>query len=300
MYHRVASVATDPWGLAVTPANFAAQMALIQRRRVVLPIGEFVAQARLGRLPRHAVALTFDDGYLDNLTEAAPILAAAKLPATLFLATGPSEHGRFYWWDELAAMILDAPPTQYAVTIGGERHAIDLEAREPADETRDGWRAWDPRTVRECLYYQLWKAMGALEWTASLTAMASLRRIFPSRPDPSVRPMTLQEVATLTKRAPFTLGGHTADHVDLPAQMPREALDQILRGNEAIRAITGCDPVGFAYPSGRRDRTTRLLVEAAGLPWACTTEHGCIPRRPDHYELPRIAAPDVPDIDWLA
>ena len=46
------------------------------------------ALLRQGRAPRNALALTFDDGYRDNLTHVAPILKRLGLPATIFLVTG--------------------------------------------------------------------------------------------------------------------------------------------------------------------------------------------------------------------
>ena len=53
-------------------------------------------------LPRNALAITFDDGYRDNLTHAAPILARHGLPATIFLATGFIGTAEVPWFDRLA------------------------------------------------------------------------------------------------------------------------------------------------------------------------------------------------------
>ena len=54
-----------------------------------------------GTLPLDAVALTFDDGYVDNLVFGKPRLEAADLPATVFLATGYIDRFEPFWWDEL-------------------------------------------------------------------------------------------------------------------------------------------------------------------------------------------------------
>ena len=83
MYHRVNEPGYDPWELAVTPAHFDEQLAWLKRRRTVLPLVEFAERHARGDLPRDAVAITFDDGYACNGLNAAPLLAAHGLPATV-------------------------------------------------------------------------------------------------------------------------------------------------------------------------------------------------------------------------
>ena len=102
MYHRIAVPKVDPWGLTVSPERFAEQVQALRARRTILSTDAFVARLRSGDLPHDAVALTFDDGYLDNLRQAKPILEAAGVPATVFLATGRIGTGEEFWWDELA------------------------------------------------------------------------------------------------------------------------------------------------------------------------------------------------------
>jgi peptidoglycan/xylan/chitin deacetylase (PgdA/CDA1 family) len=88
MYHRVAAVQQDPWDLAVSPDTFEQQLAYLKRNNTTMALDKLVQGLRGGKLPDNAVAITFDDGYRDNLVQAKPLLAHYGLPATLFLATG--------------------------------------------------------------------------------------------------------------------------------------------------------------------------------------------------------------------
>jgi peptidoglycan/xylan/chitin deacetylase (PgdA/CDA1 family) len=65
----------------------------------VISLDDFV-----GRLERKAsvagtLAITFDDGYLDNFEIAAPILRKLSLPATFFLVSGFLGTTIVPWWD---------------------------------------------------------------------------------------------------------------------------------------------------------------------------------------------------------
>lgn len=97
VYHRVAA-GGDRY--AVAPRRFARQMALLRRLGYrVVPLDTLVATWEAGQLPApRTVALTFDDGYRDNLTQAWPVLGRFGYPATLFFVTG--QAGGCNAWDQ--------------------------------------------------------------------------------------------------------------------------------------------------------------------------------------------------------
>ncbi|MGH9892192.1 MAG: polysaccharide deacetylase family protein, partial [bacterium] len=84
IYHRVADVKSDPWGLAVSPANFRDQMRMLGEQHLCISLGDLVQALAGGRLPAGKVCITFDDGYSDNLLNAKPILEECAIPATFF------------------------------------------------------------------------------------------------------------------------------------------------------------------------------------------------------------------------
>src|ERR1041385_6236651 len=68
----------------VLPERFEEQLNWLSRRRNVLPLTEILTRSRRNR----GVAITFDDGYRDNLTIALPLLEKYQLPVTLFVVAG--------------------------------------------------------------------------------------------------------------------------------------------------------------------------------------------------------------------
>ena len=98
VYHRVAETRDDPYGQAVRPETFARHLELLAREHPIRPLGDLVGR----RYEDGTVAITFDDGYADNLHEALPI--AAKLPVTVFVTVEPVLDGGRFWWDEIAGI----------------------------------------------------------------------------------------------------------------------------------------------------------------------------------------------------
>src|SRR5262249_38259299 len=111
IYHRVLTE-HDPL-LADEPdaASFAAQMDLLANLFNVIPFGEAVERLASNSLPPRAVAITFDDGYTNNLEVAAPILAARGLRATFFITTGFIEGGQM--WNDLIIESLRSAPEDF-------------------------------------------------------------------------------------------------------------------------------------------------------------------------------------------
>lgn len=94
LYHRVSDSARD--NLTVGIEQFDRQMALIAKHCRVLPLEEVLATRAIDRSDRPLVAITFDDGYLDNCEHAVPILLRHGLPAAFFVSTGMiGGDGRF-------------------------------------------------------------------------------------------------------------------------------------------------------------------------------------------------------------
>ena len=83
LYHRVTPVAMDPQLMCVQPELFEEHMAALRRHATVMPLEELLQAATENR-PLRAVAVTFDDGYADNLHCAVPVLERNAVPATLF------------------------------------------------------------------------------------------------------------------------------------------------------------------------------------------------------------------------
>jgi peptidoglycan/xylan/chitin deacetylase (PgdA/CDA1 family) len=103
--------------MCVSPRHFAEQLDVLRNCAQPVGLGQLVTYLEGGRLPPRLVALTFDDGYADNLSRAWPLLDRFELPATLFVATG--FVGGSFPWDDAGQTSRPAARALTAAQIAG-------------------------------------------------------------------------------------------------------------------------------------------------------------------------------------
>jgi peptidoglycan/xylan/chitin deacetylase (PgdA/CDA1 family) len=294
MYHRVAFVQHDPWGLAVDPERFEEQIAYAKQHRSPMSVDEFVERLRNKTLPANAVAVTFDDGYRDNLVHAKPVLARYGVPATLFLATGFIDQDAPFWWDELASMILASTQAAHdRQVLAGETVNLDWGEPDHSDMTGE-WRAWnEPRTPRQRAYLAIWRRLRLATAEQRELAINTLRQRFETAGDSLGSPLSSDEIHTLLCDGLVQLGAHTVTHPALTSLDRLECRREIVDSGNRCRELAAKSINGFAYPYGDMSAEVQRDVASLGFSWACSTQ-GSFAEQPNIYALPRIAVPNAP------
>ena len=282
MYHRIGDDAFDPWGLVVTPARFAEQIDWLTANRTVLPLTEFARAHRERRLPANAIALTFDDGYQCVAEIAAPMLAAARVPATVFLPAELVEREQPFWWDELESLVIEHDGD--ALSIDGERICIGQRHR---DDNR--WKPGTPaRTQRQRAYQRIWNSIYNKRPAEIDSAMAALRQ--QSSADAAavaLRPMAPMQIRALASTC-IDFGCHSLTHASLPRLSQAGKKKEVSESVDRCAALVGKRPTTFAYPFGDFDADCEHLVEQAGLMCACASIGDVVGPQSSLFALPRI------------
>src|SRR5262245_8238520 len=92
VYHRVNND-FDQFFPAMPIELFEQQMNYLCATYTIFPLREAVERLRTNDIPENAVAITFDDGYKDNFTNAFSILQRLRIPATIFLSAAAIDSG---------------------------------------------------------------------------------------------------------------------------------------------------------------------------------------------------------------
>jgi peptidoglycan/xylan/chitin deacetylase (PgdA/CDA1 family) len=302
LYHRVAQTVTDPQLLAVPPEQFADHLALISDRFEPVPLPDLVTRVRAGRGSRDVIAVTFDDGYADNLFAARPLLEQHGVPATVFVASGLLRSGRRFWWDELERLLLRPGrlPSPLTLQIAGARLHWELDGdatytRARADDLA-GWSVLDARAPgpRQQAYRDLCSRLRALDATEQQHALEHLRRVVAPREETdgdTARPLTAAELVLLAENDLVTIGAHTITHPVL-SQLPADRQAEEIGGSKRqLEAALDRPVTSFAYPYGAAgdfDRTTVSLVRDAGFSQACASVEGRVRPRTNPFRIPRL------------
>jgi peptidoglycan/xylan/chitin deacetylase (PgdA/CDA1 family) len=251
LYHRVCEDACDAHLLSVSPLNFERHLHHLRSRFRVLPLGDLLDDIRRGRLPGNTVAITFDDGYADNLTHALPILEAAGLPATVFVTSGMVGVQRAFWWDEVEQILLrqDRLPGELRFDgLTNERLHFDLRSRPARLQAHDRLcallRDLPPRDIE--------------------AAMTQLRQWAPMHADEPVAHPVLGagQLRMLSDSPLIDIGAHSVTHARLSTLPPNEQLEEIAASRKQIEGLTGTAVRFFSYPFGS---TADFTAETARL-----------------------------------
>jgi peptidoglycan/xylan/chitin deacetylase (PgdA/CDA1 family) len=270
MLHRLRDD-PDPWPLSMAPASFARMLGWLRSRAALVGLDEGLhgLASATGRGTRYAI--TFDDGYRDNLQLAEG--AMAGIPAVVYVTTG-HVGGEPIWLYRI-------------------HHAVERRTRDHVDLGGLGLGQYDLSSVldRQRLYRQLPPRLKQLDapamqrWVESVIDQAMPRLT----QDDRTQMLDWQEIRRL-EASGVDIGAHTRHHVLLARADGATAHAEIASSRDDLAQRLPAPPAHFAYPNGDAgDFGERevALVRAAGFRTAATSIEGVNRRGVDPYRILR-------------
>jgi peptidoglycan/xylan/chitin deacetylase (PgdA/CDA1 family) len=283
MYHRVADIPVDPWGLAVHPARFEEQIEVLTRVRRVVHLHDLIAaeQSRSWR-DKPLAAVTFDDGYHDVYSNARGILRRYDCPMIMFVTTGAIGSAREFWWDEVCRIFLETEslPPDLSFTVAGKTRRWSVPT-------------FDQKSGREQIFHDIWAELRQRPYDVQMRNIAELAQwagcSLVARD--LHRAMTKEEIQDISDGL-VVIGAHTITHPTLPAHRYKNQYQEIAESRRVCEELIDGPVNSFAYPFGDHDDVTVSAVREAGFSWACTVNAGFVRPRTDPVRLPRIYVGD--------
>jgi peptidoglycan/xylan/chitin deacetylase (PgdA/CDA1 family) len=287
-FHRVLPEGSDgAWpyflrGTAVTPECLRAQLVALRAHGTFVDPADPFGPVRDGAGERPRFWLTFDDGYLDTLRHARPVLDAVGVRASVFVTTEAALGRITLPADRWYAAVTSAQRTHGVVRTGGTPFQADLRSHEGRGRLAN---SPERRAFLEAGVDQRDETLWAL--CAALGGSSTPReRLYLDR----------SELDGL-RRAGWCIGGHGATHALLPQLSPLELQRELSDMDAGLRRLGVMSPTMFAYPDGQHSEYVRDALRARGCPAALTLGDAVADAASDRLTLPRFIVPNEPD--WV-
>jgi peptidoglycan/xylan/chitin deacetylase (PgdA/CDA1 family) len=251
-HHRVGDASRSRFDREVfsaTPEGLDMQIKYFKRHLHVVS-GDELEELVSGRtrLTRMHVAITFDDGYLDNYTTAFDVLRANEATAAFFIVPGYVGTSYVPWWDEIAylvrythkSQITLKSPSPLTVNLGPDReaaiHTVLRHYKQPGNRSGDQLME-ELRAEAEC-----------------------------ALPEPKRRFLSWEEAKEM-RSAGMVIGSHTQSHRILGQISPEQQRWEMEESKRQIEQNIGSPISTLAYPVGTLgafDRSTEEIARSLG------------------------------------
>ena len=220
----------------VTPEAFDRQVRCLKKHFTLVGIDELCAFAAGKNLPPNSVAITFDDGYLDNYVQVLPILKRHDAKAIFFLSTAYTTERRLYWWDRVAYILKRTTlnrieleyPFRIEISLANRKLAVNQVLR----------------LVKTHQTLDLERFLDELARTAQVAWSRRMEQAFAER-----LLLTWDHVREL-KKAGMDVQSHTRTHRVLQTLHPEELSDELAGSRADLQRELGEPPRAVAYPVG--------------------------------------------------
>ncbi len=288
-YHSVLSAPEDfsisiGSGIIHSAAVFSRQMEQIASSYHPVSLDQVCAFVRgETNLPPRSVAITFDDGFADNLEIAAPILARYGIPASIYLAVDYIGNRVQPWYCRLRNAFFSSTVRQWKVdentlfdmTVPKQRYQAFL------DSSR--------KCAKLCRTHQ----------EDSLAQIESRLDV-----EPFTKPvmLTWEGVRQLIRQG-HIIGSHTLSHPNVAYIGPHDLSNELVASKAEIEKHTTTTVHHFSYPSPIMEphytNESTAAARAAGYISAVTCTTGTAMQGDNALTLKRISAKQTPlELEW--
>ena len=240
VYHRVVKdeeLEEDlELGLTVSCSSFEKHIKEIKSKYKICSMDEFVKNLKK-KTNEFMVAITFDDGYKDNLYQALPILTKHEVPASIYVTTRFLNQEVDIWWYELGEVIQNKKEINFEYQ--GKKFNFLL----------------DNKKQKFLAYQNLMKLFKSLKIDAQNELIEKITNT-KKRKNYSDICLNSEEILMLEKNPLITINSHGHNHQNLKILNDEEVKYEITKSLEVLENLINRKVKHFAYPFGGKDQVS--------------------------------------------
>jgi peptidoglycan/xylan/chitin deacetylase (PgdA/CDA1 family) len=279
-YHRIVETEADNVGLfgverGIPVSVFEAHLRfLLKHFSPVHPdgINDFI-QSGTGNI---GFLITFDDGYEDNYSLAAPVLEKYGLSAVFFVCSDFLDVPDPFWWEKVSYIIKNTRKSQLTLPspLDSDNSSVDVGTEHQKIDTYERLCA----LIKQLPQTQVAGVIDQLATQAAVD-LADCQRTLPL--------ISKIQLCDLVQRG-FVVGGHTATHANLSLITEEESDKEIAKALDQLEGIISRPVTLFAYPYGNKNEKIRDELESRGMAGIFTRDKYIHRRGQSGREIPRF------------
>lgn len=270
----------SPRGMVLRESAFCELLAYLKEHTSVIRPGAITQREKTDG--RTQVLLTFDDGWADNFSVAAPHLARFGMSACFFMVTDYAGSSEPFWPEHVLGLVRALSRSDRKASLQDvfgvlqKREEPSLQIEGMNEEQLLSWlKQFRPMIVRSVI----------AEAERRLAADIAV-----DMPDPWERLMTWNELRSLA-RSGHAIASHTSTHA-LLTQLPTvDASSELMESSAQLQECMGAErgeTQWISYPNGNSDSLVRELAYKSGYRYGFTTVPGVWRTQSEPLAIPRI------------
>jgi len=215
------------------------------------------------------VAITFDDGYMDNYTNALPILKKYNAPVTIFVSTNALDK-KLLWFQEIYCAInacnIDRvlnPCTNEIVSLKNKWQAMRGICKSIIKVPVEDYKMYIQELYRNC-------------------EVSDSQRICESE-----QMMSWDELKVLKEEHLVDVGSHTINHYPLIGLSDTAIEYELKESYEKLKVVVGENDIHVAYPNGAFNNKVMSIAKEVGYSAAFTMDRGMNNKSTDLFQMRR-------------
>lgn len=280
VYHRIVCPAKEGLpiqdGMYVLPEVFEKHLGYLKRHYELISLDKLTCTLNNGGSFNKACHITFDDGWIDNYTNAYPLLRKYDVPATIFLTTDFIGTNRWFWPEKILYLLMKTGrPKLEEPAMLESREVLRIFHRESVcEEDR----------INTAINFLKDKPMGTIN-----SVIDDLKMVAGADDFPAKRLLLNWDEVRKMGEDGITFGSHTKTHAILTNLDKVDKIQNELTGSKAvIERETGNKARSFCFPNGNSSPNLIEAVKENGYDCAFIGERGTLSNTHSPYNLKRI------------
>lgn len=194
------------------------------------------------------VAVTFDDGFENNYSVAAPILDDLGIPATFYISAGIINTDLMFWVDELEDCINTTKESSISIKFNGNKHTLDISNDQEKFVVLNVIKNY----CKVCSSEEKNEIVFAVQQETGI--VGNVNRSL------NYRKLNWLQVKKLHAYNLFTIGGHGMYHDVLSKVSPSVLSKEIMLSTEILNYNLGENIIHYSYPEGLKDHFNQDVI----------------------------------------